>query len=320
MLSPAGVYFRGRHRLLRPDHLIPVDRMTIGPNTRLATLLGNPVEHSFSPIIHNTAYQILALDALYIARAVAATDLRAAIEGLKALRFMGANVTIPFKERVIEFTDQLTDEAVAIGAVNTLIFRSSSDASVVVGDNTDVTGFLAPLKTHRGHLAGGRIVILGAGGAARAVLFGCVTSLGPSQVVVAARRPEQAAKLVDDLQGHAGAAHLSTTGLAEAGRFIRDAHLVINTTPVGMSPNDDASPWPNRDSFHRGQIVYDLIYNPVRTRLLDEASGRGASTINGIEMLIGQAAAAHVMWTGLRMPVDEVREVLIKTVGAWRRS
>lgn len=294
--------------------------MTIGPNTRLATLLGNPVEHSFSPIIHNTAYQVLALDALYLARAVTASDLKAAVEGLKALRFMGANVTIPFKERVIQLTDQLTEEAAAIGAVNTLIFRDVGEGVLVTGDNTDVTGFLAPLQAYQERLSGGRIVILGAGGAARAVLFGCVTSLAPSSVVVAARRPEQAGSLVKDLQTHAGSARLSTTELRNAGRHIRDAVLVVNTTPVGMYPDVEASPWPDPDAFHHGQIVYDLIYNPMSTRLLREAASRGATAINGIEMLIGQAAAAHVMWTGLRMPVDEVREVLVKTVGAHRNS
>ncbi len=294
--------------------------MTIGPNTRLATLLGNPVEHSFSPIIHNTAYQGLALDALYLARAVEASDLKAVVEGLKALRFMGANVTIPFKERVIELTDQLTDEAAAIGAVNTLIFRRADNETMIIGDNTDVTGFLAPLQPHQERLAGKSIVILGAGGAARAVLFGCVTSLAPSKVVVAARRLEQARSLVDDLQTHAGTADLATTRLLDAGRYIRNADLVVNTTPIGMYPNVEATPWPDPAAFHRSQIVYDLIYNPVSTRFLDEASSRGATTINGIEMLIGQAAAAHVMWTGLRMPVDEVREVLVRTVGALRHS
>lgn len=294
--------------------------MTIGPNTRLATLLGNPVEHSFSPIIHNTAYQVLALDALYLARSVAASDLKAAVEGLKALHFMGANVTIPFKERVIGLTDQLTDEAAAIGAVNTLLFRRADGDTIIIGDNTDVTGFLAPLQLHQERLAGGRIVILGAGGAARAILFGCVTALAPSKVVVAARRSEQAASLVNDLGKHAGAADISTIRLVDAGRHVRDADLIVNTTPVGMYPDIEASPWPDPDAFHRGQIVYDLIYNPVSTRLLNEASSRGATVINGIEMLIGQAAAAHVMWTGLRMPIDEVREVLVRTVGALKHS
>ncbi|MBT8399316.1 MAG: shikimate dehydrogenase [Rhodothermia bacterium] len=292
--------------------------MTIGPNTRLATLLGNPVEHSFSPIIHNTAYQVLALDALYLARAVTTADLAAAVEGLKALRFMGANVTIPFKERIIELTDRMTDEAAAIGAVNTLIFRRVGDDVTIIGDNTDVTGFLAPLQPHQEWLAGGRIVILGAGGAARAVLYGSVMSLSPSEVLVAARRSEQAESLISDLKQHAGTARLSATGLLNVGRHIRDADLVVNTTPVGMYPDIDASPWQDPDAFHQDQIVYDLIYNPVSTRLLKEASARGAIVINGIEMLIGQAAAAHVLWTGLRMPVDEVREVLIKTVGALR--
>ena len=289
--------------------------MTIGPNTRLAALLGNPVEHSFSPIIHNTAYQILGLDALYLARSVAEEALSEAVAGMNALGFMGASVTIPYKQRVIRYVDSLTAEAAAIGAVNTLVFRTQDGERRIVGDNTDVTGFLAPLRPHRAALQGREFVILGAGGAARAVSFGALTSLGPSRITIVSRRREQGATLVEDLEAHAEGTRMSVLPFSSAAETVAEASLVVNVTPLGMYPDVQETPWPDTDCFHRGQVVYDLVYNPVRTRLLEEASARGSITINGIEMLIGQAAAAHTTWTGTRMPVDEVREVLLKAVG-----
>ena len=288
--------------------------MPIGPRTRLATLIGDPVKHSLSPVIHNTAYRLQGVDAVYLAARIRAADLEKAIRGLQAFGALGVNVTIPHKETVIPLLDEVRADAKAIGAVNTIVFRQTDDSVSMVGENTDVTGFLVPLADLRDTVRGASAVILGAGGAARAVLYACQTSLVPARVTIVARNTDKARRLVESLSGESGRIEIGVRSFEEARDHVSEANLIVNTTPVGLYPDVHETPWLDIDCFHAGQIVYDLVYNPVTTRFLGEAASRGAVTINGTEMLIAQAAAAHTLWTGLRMPVEDVREAVIRAL------
>jgi shikimate dehydrogenase len=274
-------------------------------HTRLALLLGDPVAHSLSPLIHNTAFRGAGVNAVYLAARVAPAAVAGAVAGLRALDVMGANVTIPHKRAVIPHLDRLTPEAEAIGAVNTI---TRLDDGTLRGDNTDAAGFLNALDADA--LRGTEAVVFGNGGAARAVVYALLTAIRPVSLVIAARTPDRAEALAQSLSALDERGALRVVPLAEAGDAVRRSRLVVNATSVGMHPNDDATVWPHADDFDPGQTVYDLVYVPAETRLLRDAARRGAETIGGLTMLIGQAAAAFEQWTGHAMPVDAVGDAL----------
>ncbi len=264
----------------------------------LAVLLGDAVAHSLSPAIHNAAAQALGLDLIYAACRVAPDRLADAVGGLWALGAVGANVTIPHKRAVLGLVASASETARTLGAANTLTRGPDGWHA----DNTDVEGFLAPLDPHRQSLAGAAAVVLGAGGAARAVVYG-LKSLGVTSVAVVARRPEQAQALADDL----GADH--ALEFSQAAPFVRDSAIVVNATPVGLNGRD--SPWPIADDFHSEQVVYDLLYYPAETSLMRAASSQGATVIGGLPMLVAQAAGGFRQWTGREMPIDAATQAAL---------
>jgi len=282
-----------------PPHALP------DAHTRLALLLGDPVAHSLSPLIHNTAFHAAGVNAVYLAARVAPEAVGIAVAGLRALDVMGANVTIPHKQTVLPHLDSLTPTADAIGAVNTITRRNDG---TLRGDNTDATGFLTALDTEA--LRGTDTIVFGNGGAARAVVYALLTAIRPTSLVIAARTPGRAEALAQSLTDFDERGVLRVVPLASAGDAVRRSRLVVNATSVGMHPNDDATVWPHADDFGPEQTVYDLVYAPAETRLLREAEARGAETIGGLAMLIGQAAAAFEQWTGQTVPVDAVRDAL----------
>ncbi|MEO0560223.1 MAG: shikimate dehydrogenase [Bacteroidota bacterium] len=266
--------------------------------TGLVVLVGDPVEHSLSPQIHNAAFQAQGLNLTYLACRVSPARLAAAIDGLGALGGVGANVTIPHKQAVLELATSASPSARAIGAANTLVRTSDGWRA----DNTDPAGFLAPLDSYAESLRGELAILIGAGGAARAVAWACTEHLG-ARVIVAARRVGQARKLAETLGTEA-------MTVADAQRFARDAALVINATPVGMAPHASLTPWTFPTGLRPSQIAYDLVYRPAQTRFLQEAEAAGATCIGGLPMLIGQAAASYRQWTGREMPLDVVRDIV----------
>lgn len=284
--------------------------MVLNTHHRPIALIGNPVAHSLSPWIHNRAFQLAGLPFVYVAARVEDERVGDAVRGLAALGFRGANVTIPHKRNVIPFLDELTPQARATGAVNAIICEGEGTETRLVGDNTDVRGFLAPLDSLRERMAGRPAVVLGTGGAARAVIYALLEILKLPRVHIVTRRPDQVLGDLADLPG------LNVIGYDEARPAIEESTLVVNATPVGMSPDVDATPWPDADAFSGNHIVYDLIYNPRPTRILIEAADRGATTIDGLDMLLGQAAAAFIRWTGTEMPVDIIREELVRRLDA----
>jgi shikimate dehydrogenase len=288
-------------------------RQSLDAETTLVALLGQPVAHSHSPLMHNTAFAEQGLNVAYAACAVAPEAVGDAVAGLRALGFAGANVTIPHKEAVIPHLDALTERARAIGAVNTLFWDEDGQ---LAGDNTDAAGFRAPLEGHAEHLRGSDLLIFGAGGAARAASYALLTGFAPARLTLAARTPEKAEALAADLAPFDETDTLGVVPFGEAGPAVRSARLLVNATPLGMHPETDATPWPHLEDFSEDQIAYDLVYAPPRTRLLREAEARGATPIGGLDMLVGQAAASYRRWTDRPMPTEAVRQALRERLDA----
>ncbi len=263
----------------------------IDAETQLYGVFGNPVRHSLSPIIHNGAFQRMGLNAAYLAFEV--KNLEEAVRGIKGLGIRGVSVTIPFKTQIIPFLDQLEEVAGKIQAVNTI----RQEGGKLIGYNTDWSGALGALEG-KVELTGKRVFLLGAGGAARAIAFG-LKERG-CRVFIGSRSPKKAAALAEEL----GVVHRP---LPVAGRL--DADVLVNATSAGMSPNDEESPVP-KEVLDKEMTVMDIVYKPLRTKLLREAEERGCRTIDGLEMLARQGAAQIEIWTGRKPEIGEIKEDL----------
>lgn len=269
--------------------------------TQLVGVMGWPVAHSLSPAMHNAAFAALGLNWRYVPLPVHPDRVGEAVRGLHALGFAGCNVTVPHKQAVIPYMSSLSEEAEALGAANTLV----RDGDGWRGENTDVRGFLDDLAAHGVEVAGRLCLVLGAGGSARAVVWGLLKA--GARVALFNRSRERAAALVGDFRARLSGGDLSAHPLDELGRFAgscREVGLIVNATSVGMWPHPDASPWPEGAPIPPGAAVYDLVYRPARTRLLEQAEQAGARAIGGVGMLVRQGAASLALWTGHAPPVD----------------
>ena len=269
-------------------------------STRVAAVIGHPVVHSLSPRIHNAAFGALGLDWVYVAFDVAPGGAADAVDAVRALGLGGLSVTMPHKEDAARSVDRCEPVAQRLGAVN-CVWVDPDDGGVV-GANTDGEGFIHGLRRDHGVDPGGmKVLVVGAGGAARAVIDACGES-GATEIAVAARRPD-ARRRAAALAGAAGVEvpHDDIDAMQAA---VRRADLVVNATPVGMDTHPGV-PLP-LDAVGSSQIVVDLIYHPSRTALLSGAGAAGAGVSNGLSMLVGQAAAQFRRWTGREMPVEAV--------------
>ncbi len=278
-------------------------------------LVGYPVEHSLSPRIHMAAMQELGIQGSYRLYPVKeAAGLRQLLQRMRLGTLQGLNVTIPHKGDILPLMDALTPTARAIGAANTVFFRDGQ----LVGENTDSDGFLADLDRLEWSQTAGKgqgALVLGSGGSARAVVYALARN--GWQITIAARRREQTALLIDTIQGSTGdnspigeQKQLIAAGLDRASLSSLDPlpYLVINTTPLGMSPYRDSSPWPAGLDFPPQAVLYDLVYNPTETALMNAAREAGLRVSNGLGMLVEQAALSFEIWTGLAFPRQIVRE------------
>ena len=263
--------------------------------TGLYGILGHPVRHSLSPAMHNAAFQARAVNAVYLAFDV--TNLGAAVTGMRALGISGLSVTIPHKENIVSLLDDVDPVARRIGAVNTVVNRNGR----LEGANTDCVGSVRALEEVT-ELRGRKVLVLGAGGSARAVVAGLVDR--GAQVHVANRTPERAHQL-----GEALGAEWS--GLDEIGDV--DASILVNTTSVGMEPEVGASPVAS-ELLGRFEVVMDLVYAPLETRLLSSARKRGCRVVNGLRMLLHQAVAQYELWRWEAAPVDVMERALMNQV------
>lgn len=282
--------------------------LNIKATTGLVALLGYPVEHSLSPLMHNAAFAAAGLDLVYLAFAVSPGALPAALAGLRSLGLHGANVTVPHKEKVMDYLDAIDPAAARIGAVNTIV----NEGGRLVGYNTDGSGFLRSLTEVGFDPAGKRAVILGAGGAARAVAF-ALAGAGCGELAIANRTPGRALALTAALEGYAHPVKaLSLEGM-ELREWLARADLVVNTTCVGMWPRVEAIPLP-AGWLRAGQWVYDLVYNPLETCLLREARRQGCQAVSGLGMLLYQGAEAFTLWTGRPAPVKVMDSALREAI------
>ncbi len=278
----------------------------LSAKTTLVGLIGWPVGHSVSPAMHNAAFAALGLDWRYVPLPVdpalpgAVGD---AVRGMRAMGMSGINVTVPHKQAVLPFLDRIEPAAQAMRAVNTVIVQPDGS---LAGDNTDAPGFVADLRAHGVEPAGRRVLVLGAGGSARAIVYG-LAEAGAAQITVANRSAERAAALLADLRPFLGSTRLAVVALPDGVAGAADADLIVNCTSLGMTPRADTTPWPAGLSFRPGQAVYDLVYNPADTLLLRQARADGAHVIGGLGMLIWQGALAFRHWTGQMPPVDVMR-------------
>jgi shikimate dehydrogenase len=283
--------------------------LAIKGTTRLLGVIGDPVKHSFSPAMHNAAIAHLGVDYVYLPLPVAAHRLTDALAGFDAIGLQGFNITIPHKQTIIPLLDSISDTAQAIGAVNT-VWKTATGWQ---GTNTDMDGFLAPLKAMERSWADATVVILGNGGAARAVVAGC-DALGCSTLYVVGRTMDKLTQFQQSWKGSTIAQALSIHPWEELPDLIATADLIVNTTPVGMAPHTDASPVDSTsvEKIRAGAIAYDLIYTPSPTVFLQQASAQGAIAIDGLEMLVQQGAKALEIWLQQPAPIDVMRTALLQ--------
>lgn len=277
----------------------------INAHTQLCGVLGNPVEHSLSPAIHNAAFQKLGLNFVYLAFRV--EDLDSAIRGIRALgNVRGFSVTIPHKVAVIPFLDEVDSTAQHIGSVNTIVVEKGK----LLGYNTDASGALRALTDAGVTLKGQRIVIVGSGGAARAIAFALAGKAGIDRLTILGIEEAERRHLAEDLRAKT-AVSVEDAPLDDAtlGEVMKSSRVLLHCTPLGMSPNVDRTCVPAA-FLHSALTVMDIVYNPLETRLLREAKTAGCRTIRGLDMFLNQAVAQFELWTQQPAPADAMRTVL----------
>jgi len=283
--------------------------------TRSIVLFGYPLEHSLSPLIHNTAFEHQGLDYHYSLHPVSPENLEIDLRRLVDQGLVGANVTVPHKQAVVRLLDEGSDVVKTIGAANTISRRQDGGRTLLVGNNTDVGGFITPIRELLPQIQGKQVLIFGSGGAAKAVAFAAMMYAKPSRLVVAARTAGSAARLVEIMTGLRPDCAVEFVPLAKAADEVRQSTLVVNATPIGMGATVGQTVWTDPSDFHEGQIVYDLVYWPLETQLLQDAKAGGARIVGGLDMLIEQAALSYAIWTDRQMPVDVVREEVRRYLG-----
>lgn len=285
--------------------------MEVSGRTKLCALIGDPVEHSLSPIMHNAAFKHLNLDFIYVAFRVEKPNLKSAIEGVRALKIHGLNVTKPLKVDVAALLDELDFSARNMGAVNTVLNQNGR----LIGYNTDGVGALSAIQEAGVELEGLKTVILGAGGVSRAVAHSLADKVG--ELVILNRTISKAERLASELKKlyHSEVRYGGLDSQTVASE-LSDADLVINATSVGMKPNESASPI-NPELIRPDMVIFDLVYNPIETLLLRKAKEAGAKTISGLSMLLHQGAASFKIWTGVDAPLDVMRVALKKALGEY---
>jgi shikimate dehydrogenase len=287
--------------------------MAISGKTRVCGVIGDPIEHTLSPTIHNAAFNHLELDFVFLAFRVKAAELENAICGMRGLGIHGLNVTMPHKGTVTAYLDKLDPAVKFLGSANTIL----NEDGKLLGFNTDGTGALKALRGNGVNLSEKKVLLLGAGGAAKAVAFALSKEVG--ELVILNRSSEKAKRLAEALRRTlnknvvGGAFSLDT--LAEN---LRNSDVLINATSVGMHPKADQSIVPPQ-LLRSGLTVMDIVYNPVETKLAKEAKTAGAKVVSGVEMLIYQGAASFEIWTGRAAPVEVMRKAALKRLSAGGR-
>jgi len=284
--------------------------MKINASTDVYCIIGNPVRHSFSPFIHNAAFKKLKINAVYVAFEV--KNLKEAIRGIKSLGIKGASVTIPFKTEIIEYVDEISDIANLIGAVNTII----NTGEKLLADNTDAFGFYQALKNYT-QISDKKVAIFGSGGSARAGIFSLFYYDNPMRVYLVARNVNTREKLKKEIVrsfnrfGKSVENKIFCLGFEEWGKIKDEVDILVNTTPVGMTPDINSSIL-TKEGMPQNKIVMDIVYNPFYTTFLKIAKEKECRIIHGMDMLILQAAKQFELWTNRTAPVKVMRKSFLK--------
>jgi shikimate dehydrogenase len=273
---------------------------------KLFAVLGDPIGHSMSPMMHNDLFSHYDIDAHYLPFQIKLEDLEDAVKGLKAIGASGFNVTVPYKSMIIPFLDEIDELALQIGAVNTVV----NEDGRFKGYNTDGLGFLTGLQFYVPSITGQRVLIIGAGGAAKAIYF-TIAKNNPTNVDIANRTKERALKLVEECPFSASSKAIS---LEEASKNLGSYDLIIQTTMIGMSPNISEQPIA-LTNLNEQAMVCDIIYNPLETQLLQEARQIGARVQNGLDMFVYQGALAFERWTGIFPDVERMKKNVLGQLG-----
>lgn len=285
--------------------------LKINGRTKIFGIFGWPVEHSFSPAMHNSAFEKLQMDCAYVPFPVQPEYIGKAVDSIRSLGLSGVNVTIPHKSSVIKYLDEVSREAQLIGAVNTIVNRNG----ILTGYNTDAPGFLKSLETDAGVNPGGkRVLILGAGGAARAVSIQLAIA-GAAEIALTSPVAGEAEGLANLIESSLNVkVSVINWDKQEISKNAEGFDILINATPVGMHPRVEEKPPVDLENATRDLLVCDLIYNPNETMLLKEARDNGFKTLNGMGMLLYQGAIAFELWTGIEPPLEVMKEALQKSL------
>jgi shikimate dehydrogenase len=260
--------------------------------------------------MHNYAFNKLDLNYVYLPFDINPANLKEALRGMAALGITGFNVTIPHKERIVEYLDELSDGAKIVNAVNTVVNENGK----LLGYNTDIDGIAKTLEAFKEKLNGKTVSLFGAGGAARAVIYTLITRFNIKEINIINRTVERAESLKDYFTSKLLFEKIKTYELIppDLVKVLQNSTLIINTTSIGMSPEEDDTPTSIPESFNKNQIVFDVIYTPRKTKLLEIAESRNAITLNGLKMFIEQGAKAFELWTNKKMPVEKIEKILTK--------
>ena len=280
--------------------------MKIKGSTNIVGLIGHPVEHSFSPPMHNAAFDALGMDYAYVAFDVNPAELQKAIEGAKSLNIRGFNVTIPHKIEVMKYLDEIDDVAELIGAVNTIDFKN------LKGYNTDGIGAVRAIEEVTS-IKNKNVVIAGAGGASRAISF-YIAKYGADSLTILNRNVDKAQSLARDVSNSGLIGDVKSDSINEINAYLADADILVDTTPLGMHPHINDQPIATAENMHDELVVFDAVYNPNETVLLKQAIEAGAKPVYGIKMLLYQGAESFKIWTGADAPVDIMEKALKDTL------
>jgi shikimate dehydrogenase len=282
----------------------------INVNTKLLGLFGNPLAFTLSPLMHNTAFQQMGLNYLYIPFEVKKENFHDTIKSLKYFNFVGGNVTSPYKMEIINYLDEIDERAKVIGAVNTIKFENG----VLKGYNTDGEGFVESLKYEQKiHPKGHKFIVLGAGGAARAIIMTLAFEKA-ERIYIANRTFHKALTLAEEVNKIRNCAVPIELNNYEIERYIRDADVIINTTKVGMYPDVDSMPIDNNIKLNKKIIACDIIYNPIHTRFLKFFQQKECNIMTGVGMLVNQGVEAFKIWTGRMPPREQLYTLITNTL------
>ncbi|MBN1854955.1 MAG: shikimate dehydrogenase [Pirellulales bacterium] len=280
--------------------------VSIDAKTTVCAVLGHPIGHSLSPALHNAAFEALGLPLVYVAHDVAPGNVTRALEGIRVLGYRGLSITIPHKVEAMHGVDHVDAMAAGIGCINTVV----NDHGRLLGSNSDGLGALGGLRDANANPDGKNVLILGSGGAARAIAITLARETEPRRITILGIELDELNRLISDVRHHA-------TATVTGGQFtdaslraaLAETDILMHCSPIGMHPNEESS-LVSPDMFRKGMVVFDAVYNPRRTKLLRDAQVAGCQTIEGIEMFLGQAAVQFELWTGRQAPRSVMRRVV----------